>query len=393
LLKEKPRLRLASGPGDLQGNHFSNGIGVVSVFQTWQPVYAEHGIATFPVEFVPQTDGKLTKKPMVSRYGRFGLRASCKIAEKFDTAEGIGASPGMRNGFTVADVDEPGNSALEDCIKMFGDSPVIAESTATGKHHVYYSFNGEARVTRPIAGVNLDILGHQTGTGNFVVLPPSRRPGGEYRFIRGSIEDFHNLPAMQNVPANALITSPPLAPARQVEPDQPIFEGKRNYNLWVAAMRKLKGTPAMSLNELLDYLRNCNAGNCCPQLEDEEVAKIASSAWGYQQTGRNWFGRPVVRMTKDEIAPLMPDTEVGMLYIWAKASFKPDSEFWLADGLAAKFGWTLHQFRETRRRAVQSGLFRRIRGATTGNPALYVFGDQPGRSGKSDVGNPEAILN
>jgi hypothetical protein len=78
---------------------------------------------------------------------------------------------------------------------------------------------------------------------------------------------------------------------------------------------------------------------------------------------------------------------------WARASFKPDSEFWLADGLAAKFCWTLHQFRETRRRAVQSGLFRRIRGATTGNPALYVFGDQPGRSGKSDVGNPEAILN
>lgn len=40
-------------------------------FATWQPIYAEHGIPTFPVRFV---DGD--KKPAVASYLKMGLPAS-----------------------------------------------------------------------------------------------------------------------------------------------------------------------------------------------------------------------------------------------------------------------------------------------------------------------------
>ena len=72
--------------------------------------------------------------------------------------------------------------------------------------------------------------------------------------------------------------------------------------------------------------------------------------------------------------PLMPDPHVTALVLWAKASFKPDSRFWLADGLAAKFGWSARQLRQARKRAVQMGIFRLIRRAGYKRPAVFSWG-------------------
>src|SRR5436190_15601718 len=106
----------------------------VNSFGHWQPIYAERGIATFPVQFVPR-DGKVDKKPMVRNYGRIGLIASAKLVERFGDASAIGFTPGLRSDITILDVDEPGDRALERAIARHGDTPVIVGNTATRKHH------------------------------------------------------------------------------------------------------------------------------------------------------------------------------------------------------------------------------------------------------------------
>jgi hypothetical protein len=61
-------------------------------FRDWQPKYAAHGIATFPVAVGPDC-----KKPLVSNYARFGLRASAEVAQQFPDASGIGFMVGPHN--------------------------------------------------------------------------------------------------------------------------------------------------------------------------------------------------------------------------------------------------------------------------------------------------------
>ncbi|TIO43494.1 MAG: hypothetical protein E5X98_26920, partial [Mesorhizobium sp.] len=55
------------------------------VFAEWQPVYAEHGIATFPVSIV----GK-DKKPAVKGYLKLGSKVSGQLAIKFPGHDAIG---------------------------------------------------------------------------------------------------------------------------------------------------------------------------------------------------------------------------------------------------------------------------------------------------------------
>jgi hypothetical protein len=70
---------------------------VVNSYEHWQADYAAHGVATFPVD--------ASKRPMVSRYNKFGLVASSQIAGKFANAPAIGFMCGRCNGITVLDVD------------------------------------------------------------------------------------------------------------------------------------------------------------------------------------------------------------------------------------------------------------------------------------------------
>lgn len=52
------------------------------VFGANQPIYAERRIATFPI-------GE-NKKPSITNYQKIGLPASSKLADRFDSAAGIG---------------------------------------------------------------------------------------------------------------------------------------------------------------------------------------------------------------------------------------------------------------------------------------------------------------
>jgi hypothetical protein len=46
------------------------------VFGTWQPRYAARGIATVPIKFAVDANGKLDKKPLVQHWMKMGVRAS-----------------------------------------------------------------------------------------------------------------------------------------------------------------------------------------------------------------------------------------------------------------------------------------------------------------------------
>src|SRR5262249_5229002 len=106
----------------------------------------------------------------------------------------------------------------------------------------------------------------------------------------------------------------------------------------------------------------------------DEVMKVATSAWRYEVEGRNYIGGRRAVFSTSQVLPLLVDPYVGILFVWAKANFKPDSHLWIADGLAAKFGWSRGNLKQVRRRAIETGIFRLIRPAGFRRPAIYGFG-------------------
>src|SRR5262245_14550947 len=108
------------------------------ISSAWQPRYAEHGIATVPVD--PET------KVSRMQWQKVGLPASTKMAQLpcYGSYNGIGFACGKRNGITVLDIDSTDERLLEEALKRHGDTPVI-ERTASGKFHAFYRHNDEPR--------------------------------------------------------------------------------------------------------------------------------------------------------------------------------------------------------------------------------------------------------
>ena len=327
----------------------------IGIFAASQPRYAAVGIPTFPV-YIDSQD----KKPMVSNYAKFGLRGSAELVRKFGSATGIGFMAGERSRISVVDIDTRNATVLADALDRHGQTPIIAR-TGSGKFHAYYRHNGERRMIRPEKDRPIDILG-----GGIVIAPPSRGLTGNYRFIAGGLDDLDRLPVMQNAPRRGIPT--PLLESRERQTIEP---GERNNRLFKLCLRAAHCCD--DIDALCDVARTRNA-EFLPPLGDEEVMKVATSAWGYQVEGRNYSGGRRAVLSEADVIPLMPDPYVGILIVWARARFKPDAEFWLADGLAAVFGWSLRQLRQARRRAIEIGAFRRIRPSGYGRPALYGFG-------------------
>ena len=116
---------------------------MTGVFQKWQPVYAERGIATFPVREV-----EAAKRPAVRNYSRIGLPASAALTSRLGSAEMLGFMCGSRSRVSVLDVDSKDERILADALDQFGKTPVIVR-TGSGKYHAWYRYNGERRRIRP----------------------------------------------------------------------------------------------------------------------------------------------------------------------------------------------------------------------------------------------------
>ena len=97
------------------------------VFSTWPPIYAERGIATFPVGD--------SKTPSARGWQRVGLKGSAGLATKFKDADALGYVTGRRSNVTVLDIDTRDEKIAEDAIRRHGQ-PAVAIRTASGKRHL-----------------------------------------------------------------------------------------------------------------------------------------------------------------------------------------------------------------------------------------------------------------
>lgn len=319
-----------------------------AVFGDAQPIYAEHGIATFPV-----TESKM---PAVRGYLRMGLDTSRGLVIKFPDAPAIGFATQRRNGVTILDIDTPDEKVLADALDRHGHTPLIAR-TGSGKFHAYYRHNGERRKIRPWRGLPIDLL----GTGGFVVAPPSKVAKGSYSFIEGTLDDIDQLPALRNLDLP--------------QPKQPsALEGERNKTLWEHCMRQARHVD--TFDELLDVARTAN-DNFLPPMEDAEVISVAQSAWKYTESGRNYFGQHAAWFLREEVNQLVSQCKtadqldlLGLL-LFLRANQGPEATFMFTNSLADKFSVAPKRLAKVRRWLVEIGYIKCVRRAGRGCPALF----------------------
>jgi bifunctional DNA primase/polymerase-like protein len=283
-----------------------------SVFATWQPRYAEHKIATFPVT--------AEKTPATKGYLRTGIRGSTELAQKFMDADALGFACGPSSKVTLVDVDSEDEKVLADVLATYGETPVISR-TPSGGYHAWYRHNGERRQIRPIEGVPMDILG-----GGYAVAPPSRVAKGTYEFIRGELADLDHLKPMAGIETSVVT---PL-PAKWTGMRQ--GDG-RNRALWERCMRAGAG---YGPEQMIALGRSANQSFREP-LMDAEVIKIATSAWQHDAAGLNFFTRPRVMLDHDVIDNA-PDDAI-LLLIRLERYHGGNDNFILSKTMAASMGW------------------------------------------------------
>ena len=243
------------------------------IFAEWQPVYAERGIATFPVNE--------KKVPRVKRWPRVGIKGSTELATKFTDADALGFVTGKRSNVTIIDIDTTDENVTADAIGRHGE-PRIITRTASGKHHLFYRYNGEARRIRPWDGLEIDVL----GDNGLAVAAPSKLIKGFYEIIHGHLDDLDRLKPME------VATEVAPVPARWSGMRQ--GDG-RNRALWERCMRAGAG---YGPEQMIELGRHANQSFKEP-LMDAEVVKIATSAWQDDAAGLNFFTRPRIMIDHD----------------------------------------------------------------------------------------------
>lgn len=326
---------------------------MTGIFAEWQPRYAEHGIATFPVR---------DKRPAVSNYLKMGLPASSQLAIKFPGAEGLGFACGQRSGITVLDVDAPDERLLADALDEFGPTPLIIRS-GSGNHQLWFRHNGESRKIRPDPRRPLDILG-----GGYVVAPPSRGSKGDYAIIQGSLDDLERLPRLR-------LSQGPVAAS--YAPGDRVRQGNRNDALWKACMTH--APCCAGWEDLMGFAMKANQDMFYEPLPDDEVIKVVASAWAKEASGENFFGgRKGLIIGHDQLDRVLleggPDPFLLLTILkrhhWGR-------EFVCANAMAETMpphGWTRQRFAAARRKLEQIGEILMLRPAIKGvGPATYRF--------------------
>jgi hypothetical protein len=322
----------------------------VNSFGRWQADYAAHNIATFPVG--------PNKKPMVSRYNRFGLRASGQIARKYPGAPALGFMCGNHSGVTVLDVDTTDERVLADAIDRHGKTQIIVRS-GSGHLQGWYRHNGERRWVRPRRDVPIDILG-----AGYVVAPPSRVIKGSYEFIQGSLDDLDSLPVIHNLAQG-------LSAAAVATDFADMRDGSGRNDALFRTLGRAAQRYCDNFDQLLDYARTLNEQFGEP-MQEAEVIKVAKSVWKMQIEGRNRFGQFGAYVPLELSRKLARTPDAYALYGVLKAENGPNSIFPIANGMAeTAIGLRRYRLANARKTIIALGLVEQVSSQTQHKPAFY----------------------
>jgi Bifunctional DNA primase/polymerase, N-terminal len=360
---------------------------MTGIFSTWQPRYAEHGIATVPVD--PET--KVSRLP----WQKIGLPASAKMAQqrRHQDCDGIGFACGRYNDLTVLDIDTTDQQLLREALKRHGDTPII-EKTASGKFHAWYRHNDEPRSCRQASGLScyqmiwgedvpIDLLG-----GGLSVATPTLNSRGTYEFIRGGLQDIPRLPVMRGLEqlqsrASIILPDDVIAPneeraspykIREGRRDTSLYkirEGRRDTSLWQACMRYAK--QAQTFDELLAFARAFNEENIEPMLHDSIVVEKCASAWRYETLGLNTFGQRAVIVPERIGQSVGPDAIY--LFMHLQHDFFWTDEFPMASTYGEKFGMGRRRLYKATAQLIAAKVIKRLStgGRFEGDAPLYAW--------------------
>jgi hypothetical protein len=327
---------------------------MTGIFTRWQPRYAEHGIATFPVDE--------TKRPRIRGWQKVGLKGSTELASKFIDANALGYVTGRRSNVTVLDIDTTDEKVAEDAIRRHGQ-PAIVTRTASGKCHLLYRYNGERRRIRPWPELPIDLL----GDNGYALAAPSKIATGSYEIIHGHLDDLDRLKPMAGAPSEAikLPLPPKWSGMRQGD--------GRNRALWERCMRTGAGR---SFDGMLEIARNVNKSFKEP-LMDAEVVKIAKSAWEYDAMGLNFFLRPRIMLDHDifdQLVALFPDAI--LLWVRLERYHGGNDRFALAKPMAESMSWSIPRWKAARSVLAQAGVIGCLHpgGRGPNDPPIYTWG-------------------
>ena len=318
------------------------------IFSRWQPPYAQHGIATFPVD--------QTKKPRIRGWQKVGLKGSTELANKFGDADALGYVTGRRSNVTVLDIDTTDEKVAADAIRQHGQ-PAIITRTASRKFHHLYRYNGERRRIRPWPELPIDVL----GDNGYALAAPSQTATGSYEIIHGHLDDLDRLTPMHSAPERPAIAG--LVP-----------RGKRNDALFDRCRHAAPHCD--SFDALLDCAMTFRDHCMDPMdtLTDAEVVKTANSVWKMQIENRNWIGQGgVIAVPRQVLATLRAaGHDALVLYMELRdAHYGLREQFVVANAMTDRVGMTLRRLQAARRQLREAGLIRIVKPGGRNRPPLY----------------------
>ena len=334
----------------------------MGIFAEWQPRYAEHGVATFPVND--------DKKPLVTRYDRIGVNASGQLAFdlRFEDCMNLAFMAGKRNRLSIVDVDTDDEAVWREAERIFGPTPLWVR-TGRGHLQMWYRHNGEKRDTQSKFLGCVDVL----GSGQVLGFP-SRRGRG-YEAIRGRLADIDRLPAMRG-----------LDRLTQAKAEKQLIGAGARHNAMLDHLRK-QAAHCDDFEQLLDVGITFadeafdRAGN--HDFTDDEIQRQAKKVWQWTQeqiAKGTYFVGTGRHMTKsfeahDKAMALGPYAFTLAEHL--KRQFGGLTSFYIANDMRHTMPggeWPRRKFTEARAALVEAGIIKeKHRASSYYGPAVFEW--------------------